>query len=61
MAATHSQLDLPTLPASTQASEIVKQGYGFAFTRYPFKYLDEFRRYEREARAAGRGLWHAGN
>ena len=38
-------------------AEIVKQGYGHAYTRFPFRYLKEFRRYEREAREAGRGLW----
>ena len=38
-------------------AEIIKQGYGFAYTRFPFKYLDEFRRYEQEAREQGRGLW----
>ncbi len=38
-------------------AEIVKQGYGHAYTRFPFKYLDEFRRYEREAREQNRGLW----
>jgi micrococcal nuclease len=38
-------------------AEIIKQGYGFAYTRFPFKYLEEFRRYEKEARENGRGLW----
>ncbi len=38
-------------------AEIVKQGYGHAYTRFPFKYLDEFRRYEREASKQHRGLW----
>lgn len=38
-------------------AEIIKQGYGFAFTKYPFKYLEEFRKYEREARENKRGLW----
>jgi len=38
-------------------AEIIKQGYGFAYTRYPFKFLDEFRLYEREAREQKRGLW----
>jgi len=38
-------------------AEIIKQGYGFAYTRFPFKYMDEFRRYEREAREQGEGLW----
>ena len=38
-------------------AEIVKQGYGHAYVTYPFKYLDQFRGYEREAREARRGLW----
>ena len=38
-------------------AEIIKQGYGFAYTKYPFKYLDEFRRYEKEARENKKGLW----
>ena len=38
-------------------AEIVRQGYGHAYTRFPFKYLEEFRGYEREAREAQRGLW----
>ena len=40
-------------------AEIVKQGYGHAYVKYPFKYLDQFRGYEQEAREAGRGLWGA--
>jgi micrococcal nuclease len=38
-------------------AEIIKQGYGHAYTIYPFKYLEDFRKYEREAREKGRGLW----
>ena len=38
-------------------AEIIKQGYGFAYTRFPFKYLDDFRNYEKEARHDKRGLW----
>lgn len=38
-------------------AELIRQGYGHAYTRYPFKYLDEFRRLEREARETGKGLW----
>jgi micrococcal nuclease len=38
-------------------AEIIKQGYGFAYTRFPFKYMEEFRRYEREAKENRRGLW----
>lgn len=36
---------------------IVEQGYGYAFTRYPFKYMERFRAAERSARKADRGLW----
>ena len=38
-------------------AEIVRQGYGFAYTKYPFQFMEQFREYEREAREAGRGLW----
>lgn len=39
-------------------AEIVRRGYGHAYTRFPFRYLDRFRQLEREARSAGRGLWN---
>jgi len=38
-------------------AEIIRQGYGHAYTRFPFRYAEEFRAYEREARENGRGLW----
>jgi micrococcal nuclease len=38
-------------------AEIIRQGYGFALTRFPFARLEEFRRLEREARQEQRGLW----
>jgi len=38
-------------------AEIVKQGYGHAYTRFPFKYLEQFKEYEKEARENKRGLW----
>jgi len=38
-------------------AEIVKHGYGHAYTKYPFKYMEEFLAYEREARESNRGLW----
>ncbi|MBN1574511.1 MAG: thermonuclease family protein, partial [Deltaproteobacteria bacterium] len=38
-------------------AEIIRRGYGFAYTKYPFKYMEEFRQYERDARETGRGLW----
>ena len=42
-------------------AEIIKQGYGHAYTKYPFKYLEEFRKYEKEARENKRGLWQSTN
>jgi micrococcal nuclease len=38
-------------------AEIIQQGYGFAYTRFPFARMEEFRRLEREAREQRRGLW----
>lgn len=37
--------------------EIIRQGYGHAYVTHPFRYLDDFRAAEAEAREAGRGLW----
>lgn len=39
-------------------AEIIRRGYGHAYTRFPFRHLDRFRRLEREARSAGRGFWN---
>ena len=39
-------------------AEIVRRGYGHAYTRFPFRYRDQFQQLEREARGAGRGLWN---
>jgi micrococcal nuclease len=36
---------------------ILVEGYGFAYTRFPFARMEAYRRLEREAREAGRGLW----
>ena len=38
-------------------AEIVKQGYGHAYTRFPFKYLERFREYEQDAQEHQIGLW----
>lgn len=40
---------------------IVKMGYGSAYTRFPFRYSDRFRRLEQEARLAKRGMWGLGD
>jgi len=38
-------------------AELIKQGYGFAYTRFPFQHMEDFRGYERLARENNRGLW----
>jgi micrococcal nuclease len=38
-------------------AEIINQGYGFAYSRFPFARMEDFRRLEREAREQKRGLW----
>lgn len=46
------------LPDGTLVNaEIIKQGYGFAYTHFPFARLEEFRHYERMARLDEQGLW----
>lgn len=38
-------------------AEIIRQGYGFAYTSFPFTKADEFKAFEKEARDQNRGLW----
>jgi micrococcal nuclease len=38
-------------------AEIIRRGYGHAFTAFPFRYLNEFRALEHQARERGVGLW----
>ncbi len=38
-------------------AEIIRQGYGHAYTRFPFRYERQFVELEREARENDRGLW----
>lgn len=48
------------LPDGTLVNaEIIKQGYGFAYTGFPFTKKQEFKNYEAEARQQNRGLWSA--
>ena len=37
-------------------AEIIKKGYDHAYTKFSFKYMNEFRNYEREAKIRKRGL-----
>ncbi len=38
-------------------AQLIKDGYGFAYTVFPISKLDEFKALEKEARTANRGLW----
>lgn len=38
-------------------AEIIKQGYGFAYTFFPFTKLEEFKGYQKQAEADKLGLW----
>lgn len=38
-------------------AEIIREGYGHAYVRFPFRYERQFVELEREAREKGRGLW----
>lgn len=46
-----------TADGSCHNAEIIRQGFGHAYTRFAFRFLDEFRQLEDEARTEGRGLW----
>ncbi len=37
--------------------EIIRNGYGYAYTRFPFRELNLYRNLERDARENGKGLW----
>jgi micrococcal nuclease len=39
---------------------LVEEGYGQAYLRFPFQFIEEFKALEQEARRAGRGLWGEG-
>jgi len=47
------------LDGSFLNAEIIKQGYGRADKRLPFKYLKDFQNYEKEAHETKSGLWAA--
>lgn len=38
-------------------AEMIKQGYAFAYTRFPSDKLEEYRGYEKQARETNAGLW----
>jgi micrococcal nuclease len=38
-------------------SEIIKEGYGFSYGRFPYKYRSEFYALEKEAKRQKKGMW----
>ena len=40
-------------------AEIIREGYGFAYLAFPFRYSEEFRQHAREAQKNRRGLWRS--
>lgn len=42
-------------------AEIIKNGYGFAYTSFPFTKIDEFTLLQRQAREQNKGLWQSCN
>lgn len=54
----HRLLRYVYLPDGTFVNQVqVQQGYGFAYTLFPFSMVDQFRGWEAEARQNNRGLW----
>jgi micrococcal nuclease len=41
-------------------TRLIREGYSHAYTRYPFQFMEEFRRLEEEAREGRQGLWNSG-
>jgi micrococcal nuclease len=42
-------------------ARLIREGYGFAYTRFPFQFMEEFRGLEQQARSEKRGLWGDGS
>jgi micrococcal nuclease len=40
-------------------ADLIREGYGHAYTRFAFQFADEFRALEQQARSAASGLWGA--
>ena len=48
------------LPDNTLVEQkLITEGYGFAYTFFPFEKATEFKAYEQQAKTAGKGLWTA--
>ncbi len=42
-------------------ADLIKNGYGYAYTKYPFKYQNVFVEYEQTAKESGIGIWSVGD
>jgi micrococcal nuclease len=50
------------LPDGTMVeNKLISEGYGFAYTQFPFEKKQEFVSFEAQAKASGKGLWSACN
>ncbi len=38
-------------------THLIKEGYGYAYLKYPFEHMEEYLELQRGAREAGKGLW----
>lgn len=48
------------LPDGTLVNaQIIREGYGFAYTSFPFTKSEEFKAYENNARTENKGLWNS--
>jgi micrococcal nuclease len=48
---------LYTEDGSLLNAELIRRGYAHAYTRFPFRYIVEFREMERQARTEAAGFW----
>ncbi|GHV66061.1 hypothetical protein AGMMS49587_20640 [Spirochaetia bacterium] len=46
-----------TADGNCHNAALIREGYGHAYTRFTFQFMDEFRALEEEARREKRGLW----
>ena len=46
-----------TGPGRCFNAELIYEGFGYAYLRYPFQFMEEFAAFEQEAVRHGRGLW----
>lgn len=48
------------LPDNTLVeAQLIQNGYGFAYTQFPFSKTDEFKGYQQTAKQSSKGLWDA--